>query len=319
MKKNLLLFIAFFFLNQTGYSFAQNYPNKSIRLVVPSAAGGTLDIIARSVVQKLSESLKQPIIIDNRPGASGIIAMDIAAKSPADGYTLVLGTSGTFAANLLSHNKLPFDILKDFTPISIITESTFALAIHPSLQVNSLQEFTNLAKLKPNAITYGSFGVGSIAQFLTESFNLQAGIQLTHIPYKSAPDTLNGLIGGQVAASMDALTVLLPQLKAKRIQILAIGSNKRSLLAPDIPTFSELGYPGFTALVWYGLFAPGNTPKEIVSKLNAEILKSLAEPETKEKLLSIGLMPIGSSPENLAQQIKMYIEKFTVVANATKI
>jgi tripartite-type tricarboxylate transporter receptor subunit TctC len=318
MKKNLILILLSFFMIHTGQILAQNYPNKTIRLVVPSAAGGTIDIIARGVVQKMSESLKQPIIIDNRPGASGIIAMDIVAKSPPDGYTLILATSGTFAANLISHNKLPFDIIKDFSPVSIITESTFALAIHPSLQINSLQDFTNLAKSKPNTITYGSFGIGSISHILTESFNIQAGIQLTHIPYKSGPDTLNGLIGGQVSSSMDALTVLLPQLKSKRIQILAIGNTKRSPLAPDIPTFIELGYTGYTAMVWYGLFAPGNTPKDIISKLNSEIMKSLAESETKEKLQSIGLNPIGSSPDGLAQQIKLDIEKFTAISSVSK-
>jgi tripartite-type tricarboxylate transporter receptor subunit TctC len=300
-------------------AFAQSYPSRPIRVIVPSAAGGTLDIIARSVVQKMSESLKQPIIVDNRPGASGIIALELAAKAPADGYTLVLGTSGTFATNVATYAKLPFDVVRDFAPISIVTESTFVLAVHPSLPATTLQEFVALAKARPDQITYGSFGIGSISHFLTESFSQLAGVKLVHVPYKSAPDSLNALVGGHVMSSVDALTVVWPHVRAKRMRVLAVGDTKRSALAPDIPTFSEAGFPSFTAIVWYGLFAPANTPREIVTKLNGEIIKSLATAETRERLESIGLLPIGSTPEQLAAQIRGDIDKFVKVAREAKI
>ena len=300
-------------------ALAQSFPSRPVHVVAGSAPGGTVDIITRTVVQKMSENLKQPFVVDNRPGANGIIATELVAKAPADGYTLVLGTSGSFGTNVAIFPKLPYDPVKDFAPVSVLAESIFVLAVHPSVQASTLQEFVALAKARPGKITYGSFGIGSNSHFLTELFCSMADVKLLHVPYKSAPDSLNGLVGGQVMASSDALTVVLPHLRAKRLRALAYGAAKRSEFAPEIPTFAEAGFPGYTASVWYGLLAPANTPRDVVMKLHAEIVRALAAGEVRGRLESIGLQPIGNTPEQLAAQISSDIEKYVKVARHAKI
>ena len=300
-------------------ALAQSYPTRPVHVVAGSAPGGTVDIITRTVVQKMSENLKQPFVVDNRPGANGIIATELVAKAPPDGYTLVLGTSGSFGTNVAIFAKLPYDPIKDFAPVSVLAESIFVLAVHPSVQATTVQEFIALAKARPGQLTYGSFGIGSISHFFSELFFSMADVKLLHVPYKSAPDSLTGLVGGQVNASSDALTVVMPHLRAKRLRVLAYGASKRSALAPEIPTYAEAGFPGFTASVWYGLLAPANTSREIVMKLHAEIVKALSAAEVQGRLESIGLQPIGNTPEQLAAQIRGDIDKYVKVARDAKI
>jgi tripartite-type tricarboxylate transporter receptor subunit TctC len=285
---------------------------------VPSAPGGTLDLIGRVLGQKFSESLKQPVIIDNRPGASSIIAAVQTAHSAPDGYTVLIGSVGAFAMNVVTFKKLPYRV-SDFAPISIIADTEYLLAVHPSVPARTLQEFIALAKARPGEITYASFGLGGVSHMFAEAFSLQAGVKMLHVPYKSAPDAMNGLVGGQVMALFDAMPVMLPQARDNRVRVLANGADRRSPVAPEIPTFTEAGLPGFTSTGWFALVAPANTPRDVVALLHAETVKALAEPDVRKRFESIGLRVIGSSPEELAAQIRRDIKKYGDVARAANI
>lgn len=297
---------------------AQTYPARPIHILVPSTPGGTLDIIGRVLGQKLSESFKQPVIIDNRPGASSIIAAEQTARSAPDGYTLLIGSVGAFAMNIVTFKKLPYRV-SDFAPISLIGDTEYLLAVHPSVPATTLQEFIALAKSRPGEISYGSFGLGGVSHMFAEAFSLQAGVKMLHVPYKSAPDAMNGLVSGQVMALFDAMPVVLPQLRDNRLRVLANGADQRSPLAPEIPTFTEAGLPGFTSTGWFGLVAPANTPPDVVALLHAETIKALAEPDVRKRFATIGLRVIASSPEELAAQIHRDIEKYGEVARAANI
>jgi tripartite-type tricarboxylate transporter receptor subunit TctC len=298
---------------------AETYPSRPIHIIVPSGPGGSLDIIGRVLGQKLSESLKQPVIIDNRPGASGGIGAAQAARSASDGYTLLIGSVGVFAMNVVTYHKLPYHGLTDFAPISLIGDTEYLLAVHPSVPASTLQEFIALAKARPGEITYASFGLGGVSHMFAEAFSLQAGVKMLHVPYKSAPDAMNGLVGGQVMALFDAMPVLLPQVRDNRLRVLANGGEKRSPVAPEIPTFAEGGLPGFTSTGWFALVAPKNTQQDVIALLHAEIVKALAAPDVRARFESIGLRVIGSTPEELAAQIRRDIEKYGEVARAANI
>lgn len=300
-------------------AFAQPYPSKLIRIVVPAGPGGTLDIVARVIGQRLSDNFKQPVVVDNRAGASGIIGTTFLAKSPPDGYTIMLGSSTTHATNVAAYAKLPYDAVRDFAPITNLADTTFLLCVHPSTPARNVKEFVALARSRPGEVIYASFGQGGIAHFVTEAFALAAGIKMLHVPYKSGPDASKALVAGHVMASFDALAVMLPHIMSGRVRPIAIGGMQRSAAAPEIPTFLEAGIPGYTSSVWYGAFAPVNTPSDVVQKLNSEVVSILASPEMRARLEGMGLQVIGSTPEQLGELVRSDIERFVKVAREANI
>lgn len=293
---------------------AQNYPLKPVRIIVPTPAGGNPDFIARPVAQKMSESLKQTFIIDNRPGAAGTIGVELAVRAAPDGYTILFGAIGHVASPPALYEKLAYDAVRDLAPITNLANAPFALFVHPSLPARSVKELVALAKARPGQITYASFGVGSFTHFVTEAFNSALGVKMIHVPYKGSAPAASALLGGEVMASFDALQSTLPHVRTKRLRALAIGSPKRAPVAPEIPTFAEAGFPEFTASAWFGLFAPANTPRDIVMKLHGEAVKALALPEIRDHFERAGIEPIGSTPEQFAQQVRGDIAKFSKIA-----
>jgi tripartite-type tricarboxylate transporter receptor subunit TctC len=293
---------------------AQNYPLKPVRIIVPTPAGGNPDFIARPVAQKMSESLKQTFIIDNRPGAAGTIGVELAVRAAPDGYTILFGAIGHVASPPALYEKLAYDAVRDLAPITNLANAPFALFVHPSLPARSVKELVALAKARPGQITYASFGVGSFTHFVTEAFNSALGVKMIHVPYKGSAPAASALLGGEVMASFDALQSTLPHVRTKRLRALAIGSPKRAPVAPEIPTFAEAGFPEFTASAWFGLFAPANTPRDIVMKLHGEAVKALALPEIRDHFERAGIEPIGSTPEQFAQQVRSDIAKFSKIA-----
>ena len=298
-------------------AFAQAYPTHSIRLVVPFPAGGTTDILARAAAQKLSESLGQAVVVDNRPGAAGNIGADLVAKSAPDGYTLLMGTVGTHAINPSLYAKMPYDHVKDFVPVVLVAGVPNVLAVYPAFPVNSVAELIALAKSKPGTINFASSGSGTSIHLSGELFKTMAGVDMTHIPYKGSSPALTDLMGGQVQIMFDNLPSSLPLIKAGKLRAIAVTSLKRAPALPDVPTISESGLPGFEASSWFGVLAPAGTPAPIVAKLNADVNKWLQSPEAREQLLAQGANAAGGTPEQFAAHIRAETEKWAKVVKAS--
>ena len=295
---------------------AQGYPNRSIRLVVPFPAAGTTDILARAVAQKLTEAFGQSVVVDNRPGAAGNIGSDLVAKSAPDGYTLLMGTVGTHAINP-SLYKMPYDHVKDFTPVVLVAGVPNVLVVNPALPVNSVADLIKLAKDKPGQINFASSGSGTSIHLSGELFKTMAGVDMTHVPYKGSAPALIDLVGGQVQIMFDNLPSALPQIKGGRLRAIAVTSLKRAPVLSDIPTISESGLPGFEASSWFGVLAPAGTPAPIVAKLNAEVNKWLQSADAREKLLAQGAEAAGGSPEQFAAHIRAESDKWAKVVKAS--
>lgn len=296
---------------------AQAYPAKPIRLVVPFTPGGSTDILARLVGQKLGEAFGQQVIIDNRPGAGGNIGVELVAKSLPDGYTLVMGHIGTFGVNPSLYPKLPYDPIKDFQPITLFAKVPNLLAVNPSLPVKSVKDLIALARAKPGALNYGSGGNGSAAHLATEYFKLLSKTDIQHIPYKGTAPAITDLISGQVSMAITGVPPLLPHVKSGRVRAIAVATSKRLPLLPELPTIAETGLPGYEATQWYGVLAPAATPKDIVTRLNAEIVKALQRPEVKERLASEAAEPVGNTPEQFQAFIKAEIARWAPVVKAS--
>ncbi|MBI3375902.1 MAG: tripartite tricarboxylate transporter substrate binding protein [Betaproteobacteria bacterium] len=290
---------------------AQPYPNKPVRLIVPYAPGGGTDILARLIVQKLTESLGQPVVIDNRAGADGIVGSSLVAKAPADGYTMLLASS-SHAINPTVHAQIPYDTLKEFACVSQTASQQLVLVVHPSLPVNSVKELIAYAMANPDQLNFASSSKAT--QLPMELFNTMAGIRMTHIPYKGSGPALNDLVGGQVKVSFGGAVSFTPHIKSGRLRALAIGDAKRSAFMPDLPTAAEAGVPGYEATIWTGLYLPVATPKAIVTRLNAEVVKIMHQPELRERLQAQGSDPVGSSPEECDAFMKSEIAKWAKVA-----
>jgi tripartite-type tricarboxylate transporter receptor subunit TctC len=289
------------------------YPNRSIRLVVPFPAGGTTDVLARAAAQKLTESLGQAVVVDNRPGAGGNIGAELVAKAAPDGYTLLMGTVGTHAINPSLYPKMPYDHVRDFAPIILVAGVPNVLVINTTLPVNSVQELIAYAKANPGKVNFASSGNGTSIHLSGELFKSMAGVQMTHIPYKGSAPALMDLIGGQVQVMFDNLPSALPQIKAGKLKALAVTSRERAAVLPDVPTLAESGLPGFEASSWFGLLAPAGTPQPVIAKLNGDVAKWLASPEAKEKLLSQGANAAGGSPADFARHIAAETAKWQKV------
>lgn len=286
-----------------GQALAQAYPNKPIRLVVPFPPGGPTDILGRAIGAKLGELLGQPVIIDNRGGAGGGIGADNVAKSPPDGYSLLLGTTGTHTINPNLYSKLPYDPIKDFAPVSLVVKYLNILVVNPNVPAKSVAELIALAKQKPGAITFGSAGNGSSNHLTAEMLATMTGVKMQHVPYKGSGPALNDVIAGQITFMFDQYSTVGPNIKAGKLRAIGIATKQRHKLLPEVATIGET-VPDFEVSPWYGLFAPGGTPKEIVSRLNAELTKVMNMPEINERMTTLGWDPITNSPEEFTAQIK---------------
>ena len=300
-------------------SLAQSFPDKPIRLVVPYPPGGTVDILARALSEGLTPLLKQPVIVDNRPGAGGTLAAAYVAKSPGDGYTLFVSDVGPLAIARSGYRNLPYDTLRDFAPVTIATVSSLDLAIHPSVGVKTVKEFIALAKSRRGQINFASSGIGSVMHLAGELFNIMAGVELVHVPYKGGAGALTALIGGEVAVSFSALPTTLPFAKAGKVRIVGITMDKRSQLAPDLATISEAGVPGYNVAVWQGVVAPVTTPAAIVAQLNASIIEALRKPEINSRLTRLGFDVVWNTPEEFAKYIRAETEKWEKVVKSANI
>lgn len=298
---------------------SQSYPAKAVRVVVPFPAGGGTDIFARLIGKKFGETLRQPFVVDNRAGAAGIIGCELVARAAPDGYTLLMGTTGTHTTNPAVYAKLPYDSLGDFAPISLVAESPFVLFVHPSLPVRNVKELIALAKSRPGELTYASSGVGSSSHLGFELFNMMAGIKGIHVPYKGLPPATADTIAGNIMMSWDSITASGPFIKAKRIRALGIGSARRSALMPEIPTISESGLKGFELGSWYAMFAPAGTSPEIVGLLHREVVKALSLQDVREQFAALGAEAVGSTPGELATVLKHDLAKWAKVARAAKV
>lgn len=291
---------------------AQNYPNKPIHIVVTFTSGGAPDILARLIGERLSAAWGQPVIVDNKPGAGGNIGADFVAKSAPDGYNIVVGTVGTHAINGALYSKMPYDMVKDFAPITLLASTPNMLVVHNDVPAKNLQEFIALGK-KEGKMTFASSGSGTSIHVSGELFKTLTGIDMTHVPYKGRASALPDLLGGRVTMMFDNMPSSLPLVREGKLRALGVTSAKRAAAAPDIPTIAEQGLPGFEAVSWFALYAPANTPKPIVDKLQAEVSKILKSPEASKRLSDIGLEPIGSTPEELAAYQKTEITKWAKV------
>ena len=300
-------------------TWAQNYPNKPIRIVVPYPAGGPIDMTTRPLAQKLTEAIGNPVVVDNRGGANGIIGTDNVAKSPADGYSLVVASGGGFAIGPHVYSKLPFDVFKDFAPVSLFVTMPELLAVHPSLPVRSVKELVALAKQRPNQLNFGSSGTGSTPQLAAELLKSAANIQMVHVPYKGMGPATMDLIAGQLQLVFADLPVLVQQVKGDKLRALAVGTQQRSPSLPNVPTMGEAGFPQVEAYNWYALYAPAATPKTIIARLNAEVVKVMNNPDVKSYMQSQGAEAMSSTPEELAAIHKREYDKWGGVVKAAGI
>lgn len=284
-------------------AFAQAWPAKPIRLVVPFPAGGGTDIIAREVANKVATS-GYNFVVDNKPGSGGNLGVDAAAKSPADGYTLVIGQTSNLAINPTLFTRLPYDPVKDLTPVSLVASAPLVIVVAADSPYKTLADVVTAAKAKPGFLNYATSGNGTVAHLATESFQKAANIKLTHVPYKGAAQGATDLIGGQVQLYMSSIPTLIGHIKGGKMRALAVTSARRADDLPQVPTIAESGYKGFEAVTWFGIAGPANLPKEIVAKLNADINKALQTPDLQKKLGDQGADVAGSTPEQFAKLIR---------------
>ncbi len=296
----------------------KTYPRKPIRVVVPYPPGGGTDIIARLVGAKLSESWKQPVVIDNRPGAGTVIGTELVARAPADGYTILIGT-GTHTVNATLYPKLPFDPVRDFEPVTLLAVAPNVLVVHPSLPVKSVKDFISLAKAKPKQINYASSGNGGTGHLAMEMLKQMANIDVVHIPYKGGGPALNAALSGEVSALINNMIAAVPQIKAGRLRALGVTTRKRSPSLPDVPSLAESGLPGFEASGWFGVFVPAGTPADIVNKLADEFGRTMKLPEVGQNLAAQGAEAIGNRPTEFVEIVRSDIARWRKVLKAANI
>jgi len=302
-------------LSLTQPAAAQDYPSRQVRIIVPFGAGGPADVYARVIAQHLSEELKQTFIVEDRPGAGSIIGTDAVAKSPPDGYTLLLMSNTHTTNESLVRNK-PFELMRDFVPVATLNYSDLIMVVHPSVPAKDLKEFIALAKSKPGELNYASSGTGTPYHMAGELFKAMSGTNIVHVPHKASGEARNAVIGGHVQMMFDAITTMATNAKAGQVRALGTTGTKRSELTPDVPTIAEAGVPGYEATIWLGLMAPTGTPKEIVDKLNTEINKVIARPDVKEAWAKQGAVPMVMTPAEFDKYLRADIEKWAKVVKA---
>jgi tripartite-type tricarboxylate transporter receptor subunit TctC len=293
-------------------SYAQDYPNKPVRLVAASAPGGGIDIIGRVVAQRLSESWREQVVVDNRAGGGGVIATGIVAKAPADGYTLLVQSVGVSYVGTL-HKEAPFDVVRDLAPVAKVASQPSLLAVHASVPASSLSELLQLAKAKPGQLSFGTGGAGGASHMGTELFAHAAGIKLVHVPYKGTGPSMAALLSGEVNMALVGVATALPHVKAGKIKPIGVSGATRSPILPDIPTLNEAGVRGYEFAGWYGIFAPAHTPRAIIVKINNDIVKALQQPEALQRLAAMGFQPEGGSAEEFAKYFRAEVVKWRKV------
>jgi tripartite-type tricarboxylate transporter receptor subunit TctC len=300
-------------------AYAQTYPNKPVRFVVPFAPGGTTDILARLVGQKLSETLGQQFVVENRAGAGGNIGAEIVAKSAPDGYTILMGTPGTQAINQYVYRAMPYDTVNDFAPVSPVALVANVLAVNPSVAAKDLKELIALAKAKPGTLNFATPGNGTTGHLSTELLKTMAGMELVHVPYRGSGPALQDLLAGQVQMTIDNIPSALPHIQAGTLRALAVTSDKRWFALPDVPTMAEAGVPGYEATSWFVVMAPAKTPTDIVTKLSREIDTQLKTDDMRKKFRDVGAEPVGGTPAALGAFITAEQAKWKRVVEAAKI
>lgn len=300
------------------FALGQTYPAKPIRFIVPFAPGGGSDIVARLAAQPLNEALGQPVVVDNRGGAGSTLGTDLAAKAPADGYTLLLGNI-SLAFNASLYKKLPYDAIRDLAPVTLVAIQPNIVVIHPAVPAKSLKEFIELARSQPGKLAFASAGTGAGTHLAVELLKLRLKIDLLHVPYKGTGPALTDLLGGQVQMMFSTFASALPHVKSGRLRALGVSSIKRSPAAPDVPTFGEAGIPDFEYNTWYGILAPAGTPRAVIGKLNQTMRKALAAQDTKHKFDVQGLEPLDNTPAEFAAYLRAETEKWGKVVRAASI
>ena len=312
MRLALPAVVAFIFIGGTvPPANAQTYPERPVRLIVPFPAGGTVDAVARNIAQKLSDALRQPMVVENRAGGAGSIGSETVARAAPDGYTLLMGTASTHGSNPAVQKQLPYDAIRDFAPVALVASTPYILVVHPSVPANSVPELLALARAQPGRLNYGSYGAGSSNHLATELFRAITGADIVHVPYKGGAPALADLLAGQVQMMFDVFTTSGPQVRTGKLRLLGVGALRRSSLAPDVPTLAEAGVPGFEAGTFFGLFAPLATPRIVVFRLNQEVNRLLVMPDMRERLAAASAEPGGGSPEQLGQAVAAEVAKWT--------
>ena len=286
------------------------YPNKPIRFIVPQAAGGSTDVLSRTVGQKLSEIFGQPVVMDNRPGANGIVGTEMVAKAPADGYTLVAGGTSTVAINSSLYSKIPYDPIKDFTPVVNFAYSTSVLVVHPSVAAKTIADLIALAKSKPGELRYASAGNGSSPHLSAEVFKMMAGVNVVHVPYKGSTPGVIATVSGETALMFTGVASALAHIKAGRLRALSVNGPRRSPALTDVPTAGASGLPGFEVDFWIGMLAPAGTPNAVVARLNTEVNRILAQEDVRNRLVALGTDVIGGSAQSFADLIKSDVARW---------
>jgi len=318
-SRSLRLGVAIGLLAGVASVHAQSFPNRSLRIVVHFPPGGPVDFVARALGQRLSDAWKQPVVIENRPGAGGVVGVELVLRSPPDGHTLLLGTSGSMAV-APAVSKLPYDVFTDLAPIALLVINPQILVVHPSLPVRTVSELVKLAKSKPGQINYASVGPGSPNHMGMELLKSMSGIDMVHIPYKGTTPAMSDVISGQVSLLFNSMPSVLPHVRSGRLRALAVGSAKRSPAAPDVPTVSETpGLQGFQYTTWYALLAPAATPKDVINQISVESGRALSQPDMSELLASQGAEPAPSTPEGLAKFMRAEFEAWRKVIKTAKI
>ncbi len=308
---------ALLFASMSHIVLAQTYPSKPVRMIVPFPPGGATDIVGRLIAQKLTDSWGTQVIVDNRAGAGGTIGSDVAAKSPPDGYTILMGTSSTHAVAPSLYSKLPYDPLRDFAPVTLVASATILLAVHPSLPAKTVRDLIALAKKQSDALSFASSGSGGISHLVGEQFKSVAGVQMVHVPYKGDTPALIDLVSGQVHLMFGTAVSFLPYVKAGRLNALAVTNPKRSPIVPDVPTISESGLPGFEAMQWFGILAPAGVSNDIIAKLHADIVKAVRLPDVRARMTSLGAEVIGSTPAEFSAFQKADAAKWAKVVKVS--
>jgi tripartite-type tricarboxylate transporter receptor subunit TctC len=289
------------------------FPSKPVRVIVGFAPGGAVDIPARLIAQRTGEALGQPLVVENRPGADGILAGDFVAKSPADGYTLVWVSAGHAMNSILHAKTIPYHPINDFAPVSLVASGPLTLVVNRALPVNGLKELVALARAKPGQLNFASSGSGGTMHLAGELLKSAANIDIVHVPYKGGSQAVNDVLGGQIELTFVGAPASMPHIRSGRLKVLAVSSAKRSAALPDVPTVAELGYPGYEVGTWYGVLAAARTPPATVSKLSAELARSVAQSDIREKLLALGIDPVGSTPEQFTEHLNKEIARWTPI------
>jgi tripartite-type tricarboxylate transporter receptor subunit TctC len=300
-----------------GTAMAQGYPNKPLHLIVPFAAGGTGDVLGRLLASKMSESLGQPVVVEFKPGAGTTLGTDFVAKSPPDGYTILFSASTTMSINASLYSKLPYDTLKDLAPVGQLASIPNMLVANHALPANTVPELIALAKSNPGKLNYASPGSGTTPHLAGELFNTAAGIKMVHIPYKGAGPAIIDVLGGHVPMLFDNIPSVQPQVNSGKMKAIAVTSAKRSPAMPNVPTFAEAGLAGFEANSWWAILAPAGTPKEIIARLNAEVVKALNDPGLRERFLGLGADPAPGTPEECGAHIKGEVGKWAAIVKVS--